>query len=423
MRLLQVPNADGANATPAAVEDGEGTPTPLLLSTTAVQVSSAPAAANDILRLTDLDSATFDASQITAGTIAEARMPAGYRDATYIQGRSVTTDAPANNQIYVWSSGAGQWVLQTLGATLSGDVTGTTASNTVVRLQGRDVDSSAPSSGQLLGWDGAQWTPTAPATGGVENLKLADGQSLDGTLRAIQDDNVSPNSAALWLALSQVLVKPAVNNAAAFDVQTDAGVSVLAVDTTSAKAILVALQVSGLAAGVLQSDASGNVTSAALTPAELPEIDDTVHGDRGGDTLHAAATSGANGFMPSGDKAKLDLYPAIATLTSGHVLRATGAATVAFGALVPGDLPAHAAEHATGGSDPLAPGDIGALPEQDASVSSSAAGMVPVTVTGTSGQTASLLEIYDAPAGTKVAQVLSDGTLQVLKVQVVETLS
>lgn len=423
MRLLQVPNADGANATPTAVQDGEGTATPLLLSTTAVQVSSTPAAANDVLRLTDLDTAAFDASQLTSGTLAEARMPADYRNADRILGRAITTDTPSNNQIYVWSTGTNQWELQTLGATLSGDVTGTTSNNTVVRLQGRDVASTAPSSGQLLGWDGAQWTPTAPATGGVENLKLADGASIDNTLRAIQDDNVSPNSAALALALSQARVLPAANGLATFDVQTSAGASVLTVDTTNARALLAALRLSGASAGVLQADSNGDVTSAALTTAELPVIDDTVHGDRGGGSLHAAATSGANGFMPSGDKAKLDLYPAVSSLTAGHVLRVTGAATVAYGALQAADLAAHASRHAAAGDDPLTPADIGALPEQDATVSSSAAGTVPITVTGTSGQTAALLEVYDAPAGTKVAQILSDGTLQVLKIQVVETLS
>lgn len=421
-RLLQVPNSDGANATLTAVQDGEGTPTPLLLSTTAVQVSSAPVAANDVLRLTDLGSATFDATQVASGTLAEARMPANYRNADSLLGRPITTDVPSNNQIYVWSTGTGQWELQTLGATLAGDVTGTTSNATVVRIQGRDVASTAPSSGQLLGWDGAQWAPTAPAAGGVENLKLADGTSIDGTLRAIQDDNVSPNSAALWLALSHVLVKPAVNNAASFDVQTSTGTSVLAIDTTNAKAILAALQVSGLAAGVLQSDASGNVTSAALTNAELPVIDDTVHGDRGGGTLHAAATSGAAGFMPATDKGKLDLYPAVSGLTAGHVLRVTGAATVAYGALVAGDLPAHASEHATGGSDAIAPADINALPDQDATVSSSGIAAVPLTIQGTSGQTAALLEIYDAAAGTKVGELLSNGTLRVLKVEVVDTL-
>lgn len=434
-RILQAPNADGINATPTAVQDGEGTASPLLIGTSAVQVSSTPSAPNDIIRLTDLGAATFDASQIASGTLPEARMPAGYLNATSIHGRAITANPPSNNQIYVYSTGTGQWELQTLGANLSGDVTGTTSSNTVVRLQGRDVDSSAPSSGQLLGWDGAQWTPTAPAAGGVENLKLADGASIDGTLRAIQDDNVSPNSAALWLALSQVRVRPAVNGVATFAVQQAIGTDVLVVDTTNAEVILAALQVSSLTAGVLQSDASGNVSSAALTNSELPVIDDTVHGDRGGGTLHAAATSGANGFMPAADKAKIDLYPAIATLTTGHVLRATGAGSVAFGAIQKADLPTltaadvsaaaatHASTHATAGSDPLTPADIGAALDTDATIDSSATNTVPITVRGTAGQTAAVAEFYDAPAGNKIAQLLADGTLEILRVKVVEVFS
>lgn len=422
MRLLQVPNADGANATPTAVQDGEGTATPLLIGTTAVQVSTSPVADTDVVRLIDLSFASFSAAQLTSGTLAEARMPANYRNADRILGRSITTNPPSNNQVYVYSTSTGQWELQTLGASLAGDVTGTTSNSTVVRIQGRDVDSSAPQAGDVLGWDGAQWTSTAPATGSADNLKLPDGTSIDDTLRSIQDDNVSPNSAALSLALSQVRVLPAMNGTATFDVQNAAGSSVLTVDTTNARALLAALRLNGASAGVLQADANGDVTSAALTNAELPVIDDTVHGNRGGGALHAAATSGANGFMPAADKGKLDLYPSVTGLTAGQVLRATGAATVAYGALQATDLPTHASRHATGGADALAPADINALPDEDASVSSSAVGTVPLTVTGTSGQTAALLEIYDAPAGTKVGELLSNGTLRVLKVEVVDSL-
>jgi hypothetical protein len=62
------------------------------------------------------------------------------------------------------------------------------------------------------------------------------------------------------------------------------------------------------------------------------ELDDAQHGDRGGGNLHAVATGSVAGFQAAADKAKSDLYPAISGLTTGHVLTATGAATVAFAA-------------------------------------------------------------------------------------------
>jgi hypothetical protein len=51
------------------------------------------------------------------------------------------------------------------GSVLSGDVSGPAASNTVGKIQGRPVSSSAPAIGQVLQWDGTQWLPTPNLTG------------------------------------------------------------------------------------------------------------------------------------------------------------------------------------------------------------------------------------------------------------------
>lgn len=48
------------------------------------------------------------------------------------------------------------------------------------------------------------------------------------------------------------------------------------------------------------------VERSANTLAGTTSINDTQHGSRGGTTLHAVATTGANGFMSAADKAKLD---------------------------------------------------------------------------------------------------------------------
>jgi len=54
------------------------------------------------------------------------------------------------------------------------------------------------------------------------------------------------------------------------------------------------------------------------------------HGNQAGGSLHANATTSAAGFQSAADKTKEDAYPAISGLTTGHVLKATGAGAVAF---------------------------------------------------------------------------------------------
>ena len=47
-----------------------------------------------------------------------------------------------------------------------GDVTGSTASSTVARLQGRDLSATAPTSGQVIAWSGSAWEPATITPGG-----------------------------------------------------------------------------------------------------------------------------------------------------------------------------------------------------------------------------------------------------------------
>ncbi len=62
---------------------------------------------------------------------------------------------------------------------LTGDLSNTAASPTVVGLQGRAVDSSAPSDGNILTWSasGSKWSPAAPSGGGGGYLANLDGGS------------------------------------------------------------------------------------------------------------------------------------------------------------------------------------------------------------------------------------------------------
>lgn len=65
-----------------------------------------------------------------------------------------------------------------------------------------------------------------------------------------------------------------------------------------------------LAANQFLVNRGGTLQGDTLDVADLPShshtFDDTVHGDRGGDTLHAVASGAAAGFMSAADKTKLD---------------------------------------------------------------------------------------------------------------------
>lgn len=50
--------------------------------------------------------------------------------------------------------------------TLSGDLSGTTASATVIALQGYPVSSTPPTTGYVLEWNGSTWSPANVAGGG-----------------------------------------------------------------------------------------------------------------------------------------------------------------------------------------------------------------------------------------------------------------
>lgn len=59
-----------------------------------------------------------------------------------------------------------------------GDVIGTTATTTVRALQGRFISTQAPTNGQVLGWNGTNWIPTDPPSGGGDATALQ-GRPLD----------------------------------------------------------------------------------------------------------------------------------------------------------------------------------------------------------------------------------------------------
>lgn len=126
-----------------------------------------------------------DATNMNAGTLDPARMPAFTGDSaltrtnattanatvTGLQGNPVAGTAPVEGQALVFSSGS--WLPG--GITLTGDVTGTTTATAVVRIQGRAVNGAAPTANSVLGWDGTQWKPMVVAAGAGTGTTIGSG--------------------------------------------------------------------------------------------------------------------------------------------------------------------------------------------------------------------------------------------------------
>jgi hypothetical protein len=78
----------------------------------------------------------------------------------------LSTTAPANGQVFQYSSSQNQWVPVTMGSFVAGgDLTGSPSSQTVAALQGKPLAASSPASNQVLSWNGSAWTPVTPAAG------------------------------------------------------------------------------------------------------------------------------------------------------------------------------------------------------------------------------------------------------------------
>lgn len=95
---------------------------------------------------------------------------------------------------------------------------------------------------------------------------------------------------------------------------------------TSTNGIYVALNIGGTVVFPTLSLFSGDLPFSRISGS----FTDTLHGNRGGGTLHDVATSGTAGFMSAADKTKLDTYPATSTTA---VTASTGVERDAGGAI------------------------------------------------------------------------------------------
>lgn len=92
------------------------------------------------------------------------------RKTSNLQGNTVSSDQPNDGYVLVWNNTDGYWEPtppSSIGVQLSGDLSGSSSSVTVVGLQGYSIASVPPSDGYVLGWVSAnnRWEPVQGGVG------------------------------------------------------------------------------------------------------------------------------------------------------------------------------------------------------------------------------------------------------------------
>jgi hypothetical protein len=80
-----------------------------------------------------------------------------------IADNSVTTNKITDGAVTQSKLGAG--VTLPPGGSAGGDLSGTFPNPSVTKIQGRAVSTTAPAAGQILSWNGSNWTPVTPSSG------------------------------------------------------------------------------------------------------------------------------------------------------------------------------------------------------------------------------------------------------------------
>lgn len=81
----------------------------------------------------------------------------------------------SSDQALNYSSVTDTFFCTNVSLTLNGDVTGSNTATSVTKIRGVAVAAAAPTPNQVLAYDGAQWTPTNIATGGVTSITAGAG--------------------------------------------------------------------------------------------------------------------------------------------------------------------------------------------------------------------------------------------------------
>ena len=133
-----------------------------------------------------------------------------------IQGNPVLASGvhqPAPNQVLQWNGLA--WVPGT-GAgggsfTAGRDLAGSNTLQTVIGLQSRSLSATAPTVGQVIAWNGTQWIPTTPASGGAAggdltgtypNPTIAKLQGITLTASSPSSGQILTYNGSAWVAAS-----------------------------------------------------------------------------------------------------------------------------------------------------------------------------------------------------------------------------
>ena len=197
-----------------------------------------------------------------SGTVGSAQLPAAAGDlngalsaptVAGIQSRPVAPAAPSVGQVLAWNGS--QWAPQALAGvgvtsmfgrtgavtaqtadysfaqisgavgsgqlpSAGGDVSGTLTNATVSKLQNRAMSTAAPATGQVLSWDGSQWIPQTPSSGGGTGGANSVDKTTSNTYWAGAKQTFVPS-----LSTSGLNVTPGTlpTNPAAGDISLDSG--------------------------------------------------------------------------------------------------------------------------------------------------------------------------------------------------------
>jgi hypothetical protein len=131
----------------------------------------------------------------TSGLYGDLTGTYPYPQVAALRGYPVRNSMPLNGQVLTWNSTNWRWEPQTPssgGFTAGGDLSGSSTSQTVIRIQNRSVSASVPTDGQLLQYSSSSvaWVPTTP---NQMTVTLGESASTDNAMYLDESrDSASP---------------------------------------------------------------------------------------------------------------------------------------------------------------------------------------------------------------------------------------